>query len=465
MRANPHVSIIIRARNEEKWISSCLSSVFRQRFNDFEVILCDNYSTDSTVEKARGFPIKEVVTIEDFLPGKALNLGIRHSRGQYLVSLSAHSIPVTRTWLGNLLSNFNDKRVAGVYGRQEPMAFTDDVDKRDLINIFGLDKKTQKKDPFFHNANSMIRRDVWEKYPFSETATNIEDRIWAKEVLEQGYVIVYEPEASVYHYHGINQGRNIERARSVVRILEELHPSLGPEHTFEDVRVTAIIPTRSPVMRAGSVPMLELAISSVKSSKYVNQIIVAADNDEHMKIAKVSGAEIIMRPKDLSYNYIELSRVYQYVLNLMLEEGRLPDLVFLAQEKYPFRPPQLIDTMVERLMNSDSDSVIAARPLYNSLWRENGGHLMRMDKGFMPTRYKEPVLMALYGLGCLMDSRLLLQGKKIGQKIGLVVVKNPYSAITASTDEELKMTETLLPLWGDYVKKMESDHGYNRHQA
>jgi GT2 family glycosyltransferase len=452
MDKNPEVSIIIRAKDEEKWIASCLSNVFRQEFKNFEVILVDNNSTDRTVEKAKSFQVEKIVSINKFLPGKALNLGIRHSRGKYLVFLSAHCIPVNEKWLSKLLSNFDNEKTAGVYGRQEPMAFTEDVDKRDLINIFGLDKKVQKKDPFFHNANSVIRRDLWEKYPFSETANNIEDRIWAAEVLKNGFQIVYEPEASVYHYHGINQGRNIERARNVVRILEELHPS-NSINDFEDNKVTVIIPVRSPVERIGSVSLLELAIESVQNSKYVDKIIVAGDNKDHLEIARSSGAETVMRPKELSYDYIELIKVYQYVLNSIYDEGNLPDLVFLAQERYPFRPFWLVDNMLERLINSDSDSVIAAQPVFNSLWRTDGSSLVRVDKGFMPTKYKEPVLKALYGLGCIMHSGLILQGKKIGDKLGLCIVDNPYSHIMVRTQEELRMAEILQHQWRNYLKK------------
>ncbi|MEK7516934.1 MAG: glycosyltransferase, partial [Patescibacteria group bacterium] len=65
-------------------------------------------------------------------PGKALNLGIKAANGKYIVSLSGHCIPVNELWLSNLINNFNDYRVAGVYGRQEAMAFTSDSDKRKL---------------------------------------------------------------------------------------------------------------------------------------------------------------------------------------------------------------------------------------------------------------------------------------------------------------------------------------------
>ena len=47
------VSIVIRTKNEEKWIESCLKSVFNQNYKNFEVILVDNKSTDNTVKIAK----------------------------------------------------------------------------------------------------------------------------------------------------------------------------------------------------------------------------------------------------------------------------------------------------------------------------------------------------------------------------------------------------------------------------
>ena len=45
------VSIIIRTKNEERWIGRCLESIFKQNYKNFEVIIVDNESTDKTLEK------------------------------------------------------------------------------------------------------------------------------------------------------------------------------------------------------------------------------------------------------------------------------------------------------------------------------------------------------------------------------------------------------------------------------
>ena len=110
-KAEPLVSIIIRTKNEEKWISACLRSVFRQNYKNIEVILVDNESTDNTVIRAQEFPIK-LVKIKDFFPGKAINDGIRASSGKYIVCLSGHCIPVNSEWLTFLVRDLSNSQIA-----------------------------------------------------------------------------------------------------------------------------------------------------------------------------------------------------------------------------------------------------------------------------------------------------------------------------------------------------------------
>ena len=52
-----------------------------------------------------------------------------------------------------------------------------------------------------------------------------------------------------------------------------------------------------------------------------------------------------------------------------------------------------------------------------------------------------------------------MQGEKIGSRAGLVMVDNPYSTITASSDAELTMVESLLPHWQNYLKDNRENHG------
>lgn len=218
------ISVIIRSKNEERWIRRCLTAVSLQDYDGIEIIVVDNGSRDSTVDIAREFNSK-VLTIDDreFSFGRALNIGIREAQGEYVAVLSAHCIPLNNRWLTRMVMDFNDAGIAAVYGRQEPLPDSDVFDKRDLWTVFGLEAKVQTKDFFFHNANSMIRRSIWESIPFDEEINGVEDRDWAKKVIERGYKIVYEPQASVYHFHGIHQALDRARCERVVRVIEFIH--------------------------------------------------------------------------------------------------------------------------------------------------------------------------------------------------------------------------------------------------
>jgi len=262
MSLSPIVSIIIRTKNEERWITPCFEALKSQTYRNFEIIIVDNQSTDRTLEKIRQFKVDKIVKISDYLPGKALNLGIEKSVGQYIVCLSAHCIPISNKWLETLVKTLEeDPSYAGIYGRQEPMSFSSPADKRDLMLLFGLDRKIQVKDSFFHNANSIIRKKCWDEVPFDDQITNIEDRIWGQEMLNRGYKLLYEPEASVYHYHGIHQNGNPERLKNVVKIIEsqsENYPS--GQLDASRLKIAAIIPVKGETRSFNGKPQLGYTI-------------------------------------------------------------------------------------------------------------------------------------------------------------------------------------------------------------
>jgi glycosyltransferase involved in cell wall biosynthesis len=221
------VSIVVRTKNEEKWIASCLGAIALQDYRDFEVILVDNDSTDDTRKIAEHYGCT-IVSIGDdvFNFSRALNVGIETAKNPLIAMISGHCVPADDQWLARLAMHFGRPEVIAAYGRQEPLPDTAAVDKRDLWISFGLDRKEQQRDYFFHNANSMIRRDAWTRVPFNEAIHGVEDQDWAKKVLRDGYRIVYEPSARVFHHHGIHHERSEERADRVVRVIELIQQDL-----------------------------------------------------------------------------------------------------------------------------------------------------------------------------------------------------------------------------------------------
>jgi len=426
----PEISIIIRTYNEERWIAHCLAAIFSQDFDSFEVILADNDSTDHTVEVAKRYPVATVLNIDKFFPGKAINDGIRASTGNYIVCISAHCIPKDKHWLQNLYNNFDEnEKLAGVYGRQLPLSYTSDADKRDLLISFGQDKKVQVKDYFFHNANSMFPRVVWNKFPFDESATNIEDRIWGKAVTEAGYQIVYEPRASVYHYHGLHQhGNSSDRAKGIAKILDKLdEESIGdlPESLKpENIRVASILLVNEKMDENSlEFKLLLSAVGELKLASYVNEIYVAAYDEN---IAVLSGAQWIDRGKSIfSVNDMNVEKLLSLSLREIESRDFFPGVVLYVNHHYPFRPINLFNDLIVELQYMGLSSVFPCFIDYGHYWQKQADSGFLKIASSMDSRInREPIMRALYGLGCATSTEEIRKGNITGNDVGIVSIDN-----------------------------------------
>ena len=435
------ISIIIRTKNEERWILKCLEQIKKQTLKNYEIILVDNNSTDKTVEKAYLAGVKKIFFIKKFLPGKALNLGIKKSIGEYIVCLSAHCIPTNKNWLKNLIKNFElEKNVAGVYGRQEPMEFSRDADKRDLFLVFGLDRKVQVKDSFFHNANSIIKKSVWKKIKFDEKISNIEDRLWGEKVIQSGYKLIYEPSASVFHHHGIHQDGNQSRLRNVINIIQSYSKNFTQGNLDpKKLNIVAIIPTKGSPKRNGKKLLIKHTIEEAKNSKFIKKIIVSTDNKETKRFAIKNGAECpFLRPKKLSFDEVNLRTVQKFSLAELEKKRIFPDLIVHLEETYPFRDKDLIDNTIKVLLKNGYDTVIAAKEEKGWLWKESANGYFRIEEGDIPGKIKKKTFLGLHGLCCVTYPEFVRNGLLIGKNIGLFPVRNHLSIIEIRNNDAYK---------------------------
>lgn len=207
----PDVSVIVLTRNAERTIGRVLDAVYRQVCDlTFEVIVVDSSSTDRTAEVVARYPCRLVtIPVQEFHHGATRNLGARLAQGRYLVFLTDHAVPAREDWLATLLAPLADPAVAGVYGGQLPWPDASPMEQYFLSYMYGSEPRVQERGAgpvninvtWFSNVNGAVRRDVWQRFPFSETVVMSEDQAWTKDVLLAGYRVVYVPAAAVFHSH------------------------------------------------------------------------------------------------------------------------------------------------------------------------------------------------------------------------------------------------------------------------
>jgi len=215
------ISIVIRSRNEARNLDYCLKKLGEQDI-EHEIIIVDSYSKDDTqkvVERHNG----KIIQCKNFTFGRALNQGIKKSKGEYIGIMSGHCFPIAKNYLRVLQKNLLIKKIAGVYSRQIPHKDTNPLEYRNFIYTYRLEPSIQKSCPFFNNASSMIRREIWDETKFDEETKAQEDIIWASEVQKKGYAIAYEPEATVEHLHEEDTNETVQRYIMEYNVLKEIY--------------------------------------------------------------------------------------------------------------------------------------------------------------------------------------------------------------------------------------------------
>ena len=85
---SPQVSIIIPVYNAEKLVNRIATSILKQPFRDFELILINDGSTDNTLETLRNIEKNDsrvrVYTKPNGGPSSARNLGLEKAQGKYI---------------------------------------------------------------------------------------------------------------------------------------------------------------------------------------------------------------------------------------------------------------------------------------------------------------------------------------------------------------------------------------------
>ena len=109
------ISVIIVNLNGGEYLADCLDSLSAQTFQDFEVIVVDNGSTDGSPERVRkDYPAAKVVALgENTGFAKGNNIGFRGSSSPFVATLNNDTL-VDPNWLQALYGAAQEDRTIGM---------------------------------------------------------------------------------------------------------------------------------------------------------------------------------------------------------------------------------------------------------------------------------------------------------------------------------------------------------------
>ena len=249
-----YLSVVIRVRNEAQSLRRVLEALRAQRCSfAWEIVIVDNESEDETYKICEQYNARVIsITQEEWTPGRALNRGISHARGQLVFLCSAHAIPVGSYFLESAVAPFVDPDMAAarcLFGSNHEQT-AEWYTARDIqYGSFEEQQRAESSPEWLLLYPSAIccvlRRAVWQQIPFDENYEGIEDKLWAREVLRRGHKIRSCAEA-VFIYN-LHRGTRATWARTN-RELRTWYRTLGyvplrwPQFFARVMRATLLVP-------------------------------------------------------------------------------------------------------------------------------------------------------------------------------------------------------------------------------
>lgn len=210
---NKRISVIIPNYNGSSTIGRCLEAVFSSEYDNFEVIVTDDCSTDNSVEIIKEFPCNFISLDKHFGASSARNTGAKNSSGEILFFIDADCL-LQKNTLASVNKAFLAPGNAIIGGTYTKIPY-DNTFFSTFQSIFINYSETKKEPPDYIPTHAMvISRDIFMKSGgFQENFLPIlEDVEFSHRLRKTGYKLTMNSEILVRHIFNFTLTKSLKNA-------------------------------------------------------------------------------------------------------------------------------------------------------------------------------------------------------------------------------------------------------------
>jgi GT2 family glycosyltransferase len=229
LRTEFAISIVIVTWNSSRYLFRCLTALARQTFTDFEILIIDNGSTDTTLDILKTYrPSIKVRSLPENLGfAVANNIGARLARGKWLALLNADAFPEP-DWLEQLLRAADDNPEFTFFASRQIQANAPDLldGTGDIYHVSGLAWRQNYNHPVSEYGiqsgevfSACAAAALYPRDEFIKVGGFDEDYFSYHEDVDLGFRLrliggrcLYVPQAVVYHVGSASTGKSSDFA-------------------------------------------------------------------------------------------------------------------------------------------------------------------------------------------------------------------------------------------------------------
>ncbi len=379
LRKNPKVTVYITSYNYENYIGKAIESVLNQTFQDFELLIFDDGSTDGSRKVLEVYDDNPKVNVfyqeNKGLPATC-NEALKNAKGDFIIRLDADDYFDENILM--VLSNFLEKNeeVASVYPDYYEIDENNNV--LGIVRRKKIGEESKLLDLPAHGACTMIRRKCLDELGGYSADVKCQDGydLWIRLIQKFKPSNVNLP-LFYYRKHSESSTTNSKKILDARKEIKEKFV----EENGKNVKRCVIIPIRGDsrvysglaLKEVAGKPLMFYAIDSALKSG-VDKVVVTTDDKIIGEKAKEFGAEVIMRPEELAKKNTPIEPTILFVLSELERNGFVPELVGV----YFYTSPLISEKNIKEAMNTvlifNADSVISVKenPRFMYKHGENG---------------------------------------------------------------------------------------------
>ena len=235
----PFISVIVPVYNTERLVGRCLRSIVGQSFEDIELLVIDDGSTDGTREVIERFaaadPRVRCFSTNNSGVSAARNLGLDNAEGEYILFIDADD-EIEDGYLNSIADHAKSSKadilIWGLKrclkdGRVEELKpqLRGEYDRKSFLLAFPEDHYGKQKGVYGFVSNKLIKRSLVEEYGlrFDESMILMEDFVFFLDCYANARSFFCFPETGYRYYIFENPNGSIRYSDSMYRQLIDAH--------------------------------------------------------------------------------------------------------------------------------------------------------------------------------------------------------------------------------------------------
>jgi len=452
---NSLITVYITNYNYGKYIKQSIESVLNQTYQNFELIIIDDGSTDNSISIIKEYENNDKIqVIRQSRKGLNCcnNIALSVAHGKYVVRLDAddYFMPNAINKMVHLLKD--NEECALLFPDYHMVDANGNVIK--TIRRHNFNDDVTLFDQPAHGACTMIKTSVLKDIGGYDEEFDRQDGydIWLKIINKYQVKNINEP-LFCYRQHGSNLTKNnykLLRTRAKIKakhVRSNNYNSLNIL-TIIPVRGSLIDPSSNPLNKLGDKPLIDWSLESVLDSEYSANIIVSTpdlDIQNHVKQTYQDKISIVKRNPEFARINVGIDSTIDESLSFFINKDMnpLPDAILILYIDYPFKQSWQIEEAIHTMMLYDVDIVDGIIPDDRIFYQHNGKGLNTLIEGGGLHMERDELYRRVGGVHLIKTDFFLKHKKMISGKIGHIQF-DITTAFQIKTSIDWDIAETIL---------------------